>query len=163
MQNGQDKWKISKGMLRTKTQWVLTEKQLNSSGKSFQDFRHCPFLKKSNKTWRNGRSNQRSSQIGSSSCQCLMTFCGNQMIRICLSNAEEVKNYAKKFLPRYWTFLDPGSEERWFVDSHDQKGQWEIAQPTKWYSDSKKLIILFSNVPTHWIVELCGELRATPW
>ena len=33
----------------------------------------------------------------------------------CTSNAEEVKNYAMKFLRGYWTFLGPGSEERWYV------------------------------------------------
>ena len=43
----------------------------------------------------------------------------------CISNAEKVRNYAKKFLPGHWTFLGPGSEKRWYGDSHDQKGQWE--------------------------------------
>ena len=42
----------------------------------------------------------------------------------CTSNAEKVKNYAKTFLPGHWTFLGPGSEEKWYGDSHDQKGQW---------------------------------------
>ena len=26
-----------------------------------------------------------------------------------------------KFLPGHWTFLGPGSEEKWHGDSHDQK------------------------------------------
>ena len=38
-------------------------------------------------------------------------------------NAEKVKNYAKKFSPRHWTFLGPGSEKRWCGDSHC--GQWD--------------------------------------
>ena len=42
----------------------------------------------------------------------------------CISNAEEVKNYGMKFPPGHWTFLGPGSEEKWYGDSHDQKGQW---------------------------------------
>ena len=42
----------------------------------------------------------------------------------CISNAEEVWNYAMKFLPGHWTFLGPGSEEKWCGDSHVQKGQW---------------------------------------
>ena len=29
-----------------------------------------------------------------------------------------------KFLPGHWTFLGPGSEEKWYGDSHDQNGQW---------------------------------------
>ena len=43
----------------------------------------------------------------------------------CISNAEKVKDYAKQFLPGHWTFLGPGSEERWYNDSHDQQGQWD--------------------------------------
>ena len=34
MQIGKDRLKISNGNLRTKTQWVLMENQLNSSGKN---------------------------------------------------------------------------------------------------------------------------------
>ena len=37
----------------------------------------------------------------------------------CISNAEKVKNYTKRFLPGHWTFLGPGSEKRWYGDSHD--------------------------------------------
>ena len=29
-----------------------------------------------------------------------------------------------KFLQGHWTFLGPGSEDKWYGDSHDQKGQW---------------------------------------
>ena len=43
----------------------------------------------------------------------------------CISNAEKVKNYAKRFLPGHWTFLGPGSEKRWHRDSHG--GQWDRA------------------------------------
>ena len=42
----------------------------------------------------------------------------------CISNAQDVKNYAMKFLPGHWAFLGPGSEEKWKGASHDQKGQW---------------------------------------
>ena len=42
----------------------------------------------------------------------------------CLSNDEKVKNYAMRFSQGHWTFLGPGSEEKWDGDSHDQKGQW---------------------------------------
>ena len=42
----------------------------------------------------------------------------------CISNAKKVKNYAKRFLPG-WTFLGPGSEKRWYGDSHG--GQWNRA------------------------------------
>ena len=42
----------------------------------------------------------------------------------CVSNAEKVQNYAKRFSPGHWTFLGPGSEER-YGDSPPQKGQWD--------------------------------------
>ena len=66
-----------------------------------------------------------------------------------ISQAEEVRNYAMKFLPGHWTFLGPGSEEKWCGDSHDQKGQWNCTANTKWYSDSKRQVILSSKVPVH--------------
>ena len=43
----------------------------------------------------------------------------------CISNVENVKNYAKKFLQGHWTFLGQGSGKRWYGDSHDQKEQWD--------------------------------------
>ena len=61
---------------------VSMEKQFNSSGKNSKDFHNCLFFKKSKKTWRNGRSSQRSSQTGSSSCQCSMTLSGTRMMRL---------------------------------------------------------------------------------
>ena len=99
-----------------------------------QNFRHCLFLKKSTKTWRRRTSNQRTSRTGSFSCQCSVTFCGNQMIRIasrCISNADKVKNYPMKFLPGHWTLLGSGSEKRWYGDSHDQQGM-EYLETSCW-------------------------------
>ena len=69
------------------------------------------------------------------------TFCGKQMMKSCLSNAEKVKNCAKKFLPRHWTLLGPGSEKEMVCRNTINKDSG-IAQPTKWYSDSKKLVII---------------------
>ena len=39
-----------------------------------------------------------------------------------ISNAEKVKNYAKKFLPGHWTCVSRVGK-RWSGDSHD--GQWD--------------------------------------
>ena len=89
-------------------QWESMEKLLNSSGIISQDVQ---FLKKSNKTWRSGKSSQRSSQTGSSSCQCSMTFEWKKNDENCISNAEKVKNYIMRFSEGHWTFLG-------------QKGQW---------------------------------------
>ena len=41
----------------------------------------------------------------------------------CISNAKNVKNYSKRFLPGRWTFLCPGSEKKWYGSSYD--GQWD--------------------------------------
>ena len=99
------------------------EKQL--SGKLFQDFQHWPFFRRSRKTWRRRTSNQRTSRTGTSSCQCSMTWCGKQMMRIVSLTLKRSRITAKKILPVHWTFLCPGSKERWYGDSHDQKRQWD--------------------------------------
>ena len=41
----------------------------------------------------------------------------------CIWNAEQVKNYVMKFLQGQWTFVGPGTEEKWYGSSHD--GQWD--------------------------------------
>ena len=33
----------------------------------------------------------------------------------CISNAEKVKNYAMRLSQGHWTFLGPGTEEKWYV------------------------------------------------
>ena len=42
---------------------------------------------------------------------------------ICTPNAEEVRNYAMRFVQAHWTFLSPGSQKWWYCDSHG--GQWD--------------------------------------
>ena len=43
----------------------------------------------------------------------------------CVSNAEKVKNNATRLLEWHWTFLGPGSEEKWYGSSdHARKWQW---------------------------------------
>ena len=60
---------------RWRSNWIRVEK-------CSHDFHHCLFFKKSNKTWRNGRSSQKSSRTGSSSCQCSKTLIGkNEKMR----------------------------------------------------------------------------------
>ena len=58
----------------------------------------------------------------------------------CILNAENVKKYAMKFAQGHWTFLGPGSEEKWYGSSSYAQKEDGILQPTKWYSDSKKLV-----------------------
>ena len=45
----------------------------------------------------------------------------------CISNAEKVKNYAMKFSQGHWTFLGPGSGEKWYgCSNHAQKRAMEL-------------------------------------
>ena len=44
----------------------------------------------------------------------------------CISNAEEVRNYAIKFMTGHRTFLGPGSEEKWYGDSYGEKRTVEL-------------------------------------
>ena len=62
----------------------------------------------------------------------------------CISNAEQVKNYSDRFLPGHWTFLGPRPEKKCYGSLYD--GQWTV-QSTTWYSNSKKLVILFTQLP----------------
>ena len=103
------------------------KKQLNSSVKFSQDFQRSLFSKRTSKTWREGTSCPRSSKTGSSSCQCSMTLSGRRMLRTSFRMPKKVKNYAMIFSQGYWTFLSPATEEKWYGDSHDQKGQWSHA------------------------------------
>ena len=53
----------------------------------------------------------------------------------CISNAEQVKDYVKKFKSGHWTFLGPGSgtrwcgDSRWTVGSHSQQQFKETGHP----------------------------------
>ena len=49
-----------------------------------------------------------------------------------VSNAEKVKNYAMRFSQGHWTFLGPGSREKWYgSSSFTQKGEWDAVR-TRW-------------------------------
>ena len=37
--------------------------------------------------------------------------------KICIPNAEKVKDYSVRFLPGHWTFLGPGSGKKWYGES----------------------------------------------
>ena len=119
--------------------------------KCFQDFRHCLFFKRSRKTWRRRTSNQSTSRTGSSSCQCSMTFCGKQMMRIAS------RTLRKSRITRRHSYQDIGHFQ---VQGRKRDGMATltvnedsvIAQPTKWYINSKKLVIVSSQVQVLWVV-----------
>ena len=77
-----------------------------------------------------------------------------RMMRIVFRMTKKSGITQQKFLQGHWTFLGPGSEEKWHgSSSHPQKKKGDgIAQPTRWHSDSKKLVILSSKAPVCWIV-----------
>ena len=51
--------------------------------------------------------NQRTSQAGSSSCQCLMTLYGDAKGSddLCENNSKTIKKYAERFPRGHWSFL----------------------------------------------------------
>ena len=60
--------------------------------------------------------NQRTSQAGSSSCQCLTTLCGMQKgnDEKCDNNSKTIKQYARRFPRGHWSFSGPGSDKMWY-------------------------------------------------
>ena len=77
----------------------------------------------------------------------------------CISNAEKVNNYAMKFSKGHWTFVGPGSEDKWYVSSSYAQKKIGIPCPTKWYSDSKKLVTLCSKVTSAPFTHSVNQLR----
>ena len=99
MQNGQDKLKISKGIAR-KTQWVLTEKQLKSSGK-FSRIYNIDYIQGDPDGLGGGRTwSLRTSKTGSSLCLCSMTSSGKKKDDNCISNAEKSQKLHKEVSTR---------------------------------------------------------------
>ena len=44
----------------------------------------------------------------------------------CISNSEQVRDYAKKFQRGHWSFLGPGNEEKWYgTYTHKPEGIWD--------------------------------------
>ena len=104
---------------------------MNSCGHFSQDFRHRLFFARPRTTWKQRTSSQKTSRTGSSSCQYSLNIAWKKNDENCISTAEEVRNYAMKILQGHWTFLGPGSEEKWYGSAnHDQKGTG-IAQANK--------------------------------
>ena len=63
----------------------------------------------------------------------------------CTPNPEKIKNYAMKFSQGHWRFLGPRSEESGLNILHSLKQENLIKHPTKWNSDLKKLVIVYSK------------------
>ena len=113
--------------LLTKNHLESTEKQLNSSGRFSLDFRidDSPrdptwLRKKEHQIWRVHGPNHLQVNVQ----RHRLDKRGNG--ENCLSNAENVWNYAKRFLQGHWTFPGPRSEEKWYGrSSHLPNGEWD--------------------------------------
>ena len=95
---GRSSGKNSKCPLLMENYWESMEKQLNSSGMSSQDRRHCRFFKNSRMICKSGTLNLKNSQIGSSSCQfsTILTGQGKGSDEICISNSEKKAKNARE-------------------------------------------------------------------
>ena len=103
--------------------WIeLMDYLWNSGGRFSQDSQQWEFSIRFNRWWENYSVNQRTSWAGSSSCQCLTTWCGMQKRKwwIVLKNAKTIKEYAEIFLRCHWSFLAPGSEKKWYGTCDDK-------------------------------------------
>ena len=150
MQIGQDILKISNGILRTKTQWVLMENPSNPSGKISHDLHHWPFSRRSRRTWQGRTWSRRISKTRSSWCLRSMTSSEKIMMR----NASRMPSKSK--ITRTGFYRDIGLfwvqvRKRKFTLAHRMDNG--TVQPTKWFTNSKKLVILFSQLPVLWVEE----------
>ena len=80
---------------------------------------------------------------GLSSCRCSTTSHGDlkTMKKNCKSSAQLVSLYAKRFSPRQWSFLGPGSEKKWY-STHEYKPQGE------WDRVAEQMMITFAEKQT---------------
>ena len=119
--DGKVKLKISKTFVvprrigtRRKTDWIRAE--------FFKDFSSLSLLREIENDLET-TSSQKTSRTGSSSCQCSMTLFGKEWWELyfeCRRSQESCPEY----LIRTLDVSGPGSEEKWYGDSHDQEGQW---------------------------------------
>ena len=61
----------------------------------------------------------------------------------CISNVEKVKNFAKRFLPGHWISESRVGKDGTATLTVDNG----TAKPTKWCSNSEKLVILYLKLP----------------
>ena len=134
--DGKVKWNNLKCPLLMENLRESMEKQLNSSGISFQDLRHCRFFRRSRMICRSGTLNVRNSQIGSSSCQCSTTLIGQE---------KETMRFVFRIQKK------SGRSRRNSRRTHLKESG--IPWLRRWYSDSRKQVTQSSQVPVPRVVE----------
>ena len=67
----------------------------------------------------------------------------------CISNAEQVKNYAERFSRGHWTFLGPGDEKKWYGTlSYTPEGK-SVSIATLMVERFKKKVTQYSRISVH--------------
>ena len=137
------KWKDSGSFRLTKMQWVLMEKQSNSSGKFHKIF--IVVYSSRNPT----RLERRNSQSEEFKDQIIFMSMFNDIEwktndENCISNAGNVKNHAMRFSQGHsWVQGRMRSGMEILLTVRKETG---ILQPTNWCNDSNKLVILCTKV-----------------
>ena len=124
--DGKAKLKISRGVRRTKMQWDSTKNRLNSSGKNVTGFSSLPRLREIQQDLEKKNIQREDFKDRFIFMSMFNDIEWKKNDEKCVSNAEEVRNYAMKFLRGHWMFLGPESGEKWYGDSHDQKRTWNF-------------------------------------
>ena len=101
--------RISKSIRR----WDWTENRLNSSGKFPRIF---VIISSSRDPERLGDKEHQARRLQGPDHLHVNDIVWKKNDENCVSNAEEVRNYAMKFLPGHETLLGPGSEEKRYGD-----------------------------------------------
>ena len=90
----------------------------------------------------------------------------------CISNSEQVKNYAKRFSRGHWTFLlGPGDEKQWYgTISYTPQGKWDSIAPEIHFNADASNTELFRTMHSANQVSIygavsswCGEFGLAKW
>ena len=110
----------------TEIMMLSMESRLNSSGTSSRDSQSCSSVIKSMIYWATWDKHQRLSQEEFYLCQCSMTSPDrNDNEAECLANAETVKVLARRFGVGQWSFIGPGSENKWYSAENSPQWAWD--------------------------------------
>ena len=122
---------------------------------------HCSLATKSKSSCQKWAYNQKISQDGLSSCRCSTTSHRDlkKKKQECESSAQLVSIYAKRFSPGRWSFLGPGSEEKWYSTLECKpQGEWTELQ-SWWFLHSAKANTQSSDPQVHRLEE-CSRAKS---
>ena len=125
----------------------FVDNRLTSSGIFSQDLCHWSSSRRSRVTCKIEPLNLRILKIESSSCQCSVTSNGQRgNSEQCISNFDQVNNYAMRFSRGHWTFLGPGYDKKWYGTlSFSPEGKWD-STAAQMVERFKEPVIQFSRL-----------------